>query len=79
MEKRKSNEVPEFIGENGQVQVTLTDKKGKSKNVDVAFLVASSFVPNPQNLPYVRHKDGNKMNNAATNLEWSSVEEQIKF
>lgn len=70
----KENKVPQFIGENGQVQVTLT-KEGKSKNVDVAFLVASSFVPNPQNLPYVRHKDGNRMNNAATNLEWSSIEE----
>ena len=33
-------------------------------------LVALSFIPNPQNLPEVNHKDGNKRNNASTNLEW---------
>ena len=44
--------------------------RGKSKYFIVARLVAQAFVPNPYNLPWVRHIDGNIINNEASNLEW---------
>ena len=62
------------IDENGDEIVEL-EKDGIKKNFLVAYLVAKNFVPNPDNLPYVRHKDGNKLNNRADNLEWSDTKE----
>ena len=47
----------------------LIDKKIKRNEV-VHRLVAKTFIPNPDNKPYVNHKDENKLNNNVDNLEW---------
>lgn len=41
-------------------------------------LVAQAFIPNPDDLPCVNHKDGNKLNNSVENLEGCSYSENRK-
>lgn len=53
----------------GYLRVTLCEK-GKQHRIAVHRLVAMKYIPNPQNLPQVNHKDGNKQNNSVENLEW---------
>lgn len=52
------------------LQATLW-KDNKGTKFYVHRLVAQCYVPNPSNLPEVNHKDGNKLNNCHTNLEWT--------
>lgn len=56
----------------GYLQVELA-KNGKKKMITVHRLVALTFIPNPDNLPVINHKDENKMNNGVENLEWCTV------
>lgn len=42
------------------------------KNYSIHRLVASAFIPNPNNLPVVNHIDEDRTNNSVENLEWCS-------
>jgi len=58
----------------GYVRVNLC-KNGKNKKHSVHRLVATAFIPNPENKPCVNHIDGNKKNNKLENLEWVTHKE----
>lgn len=60
----------------GYAIVTLY-KDGKSTSRAVHRLVAEAFLPNPDNLQIVNHKDGNKQNNRLENLEWCTQKENV--
>ncbi len=53
----------------GYYSVELS-KNGKRVHKRIHRLVAETFIPNPDNLSQVNHKDENKLNNCISNLEW---------
>ena len=55
-----------------QYLVVNLHKDGKSYVQNVHRLVAQVFIPNPDGLPTINHKDGVKYNNVVENLEWAS-------
>ena len=62
----------------GYKQVIL-HKNGDAKCFRVHRLVAKAFIPNPDNLPEVNHKDCNRSNNFIENLEWCTSEYNINY
>lgn len=67
-----------FISEDGYCKVHLRIN-GKPKQYRVHRLVAITFIPNPDNLETVNHKDENKQNNDISNLEWMSKQDNINY
>ena len=67
--RRKGKMIAITSATNGYRKVGLV-KDGITKNHSVHRLVAKAFLSNPSDLPQVNHKDEDKMNNAASNLEW---------
>ena len=58
---------------NGYVKVGLANGDGTKKQMSVHRLIAEHYLPNPYKHKQVNHKDGNKLNNDVTNLEWCTA------
>jgi len=57
-------------GKTGYLNVNL--RNGYEKRFYIHRLVAEAFIPNPENLPCINHRDEDKENNSIDNLEWCS-------
>ena len=66
------------IGKNGYLHVTLT-KNSKCKCFAVHKIVALVFVFNPYKFYWINHKNENKTDNRAENLEWCTAEYNVNF
>ncbi len=79
--KSKNNSFAKKKGRNKKAGVTngykvvLLSKENKEKGIGVHRLVAMHFIPNSENKHEVNHKDGDKLNNHYSNLEWATRSE----
>lgn len=62
----------------GYLMISLY-RNHKSKVKYIHRLVAEAFIPNPNNLPQVNHKDECKTNNIYTNLEWCDATYNLNY
>ena len=67
-----------FTTNKGYIAVHLY-KDSKQFNKSLHRLVAEAFVPNPDNLPEVNHKDECKTNNLPSNLEWCDHQYNLTY
>ena len=90
---KQYKDTPYYITEDGKVfrngkELTgfILKKKGKPTYRMVSIfrekkyvhrLVGEIYIPNPDNLPQIDHKDTNKLNNHYTNLEWVTNKENM--
>lgn len=62
---------------NGYPSVMIRVEGDLFKPYRVHRLVAEHFIPNPNNLPCINHKDGDKTNNRVDNLEWCTFRHNL--
>lgn len=62
----------------GYARVLLCKGRNNRKRINVHTLVGLHFIPNPNNLPIINHKDNNILNNNVDNLEWISYSDNVK-
>jgi len=54
-------------------------KNSKTQQIQTHRLVAQAFIPNPDNLPIVNHKDESRDNNHYSNLEWCTYSYNSRY
>lgn len=67
-----------WVNDHGYKRIKLTTIDGNLQHFGIHQLVAMAFIPNPDNLPIVMHKDNNKIHNHYTNLKWGTISENTK-
>lgn len=76
--KHKGGMLKPYPNTDGYLLVDLRDGENR-KQVRVHRLVALAFLPNPENLPTVNHRDECITNNELSNLEWMTIGDNVRY
>lgn len=78
---RRTNHIYKFSTDKaGYLRVSIPlGKRGCVKIIRVHKAVAETYIPNPNHLPVVHHKDENKRNPHITNLEWVTHKQNTNY
>lgn len=77
---KKGKVLKPILLEQGYYAVSLISDDGGSKKLcKIHRLVAETFIPNPDKLPLINHKDEIKTNNKFDNLEWCTNKYNLNF
>lgn len=76
-DKKYGETVKPYLTNSGYLQVYLRKPNFKRKHKYIHKIVAEAYIPNPSKLKTVNHKDGNKKNNAVSNLEWVTRSQNV--
>lgn len=63
----------------GYTCISLCDKDRNKKQFRIHQLVARAFIPNPDNLPMINHKNEIKNDNRVENLEWVTAQQNSSY
>lgn len=74
----QKGKILKFNKNNSEYYRVRLSKNGVVKTYRVNRLIALTFINNPLNKKTVNHKDGNKLNNKVSNLEWVTAKENIQ-
>lgn len=75
---RKGKKLNPYPNTKGYLKICVYQNGKRIGQFAVHRMVAELFIPNPDNLPQINHKDGNKKNNNIENLEWCDQSHNMK-
>lgn len=73
----KGKTMTQHVTKKGYMRVAIYNDQGTQKHCFVHKLVATVYIPNPNNLPQINHEDGNKKNNFMDNLKWCTGSQNL--
>ncbi len=76
---RRKNIMKQREDKNGYKIIDFTISYKRYRGKLVHRLIAQTFIPNPNNLPEINHKDEDKANNCVSNLEWCDKKYNINY
>lgn len=68
-----------YFNYDGYVVCSLKIPNKCWRSVGIHILVANAFIPNPNNLPEINHRDYNRSNPRADNLEWITHADNVRY
>lgn len=77
---KDNNPIYGTLRKNGYYDIKIfNNKEKKYKSFRVHRLICLTFLENPENKPFVNHKDENRSNNKLENLEWMTNKENVNY